>query len=97
LLGVLATGIVILLWRRPASASVLGHAMFVTAMVFVAYVTISDTKPAGSHTGELLKEDIQRLLAFSSQRNILIVLMDQFQGRYIRRVVRGGQGAFSGL
>jgi hypothetical protein len=34
LLGVLATGIVILLWRRPASASVLGHAMFVTAMVF---------------------------------------------------------------
>ena len=94
LLSVLATGIVILLWRRPASASVLGHALFVTAMVFVAYVTVSDTKPAGSHTGELLKEDIQRLLTFSSQRNILIVLMDQFQGDIFAELLEEDRALF---
>lgn len=97
LLGVLATGVIILLLRRPASARVLGHAMFVTAMVFVAYVAISDTKPAGSHTGELLKEDIQRLLTFSSQRNILIVLMDQFQGDVFAELLEEDRALFQGF
>lgn len=80
LLGGLALSIVVVLLRRPEWARGLAQGLFVTTLAFVAYVAVSDTKPAGSHTDAALTKDIGRLLTFSGRGDILVVLMDQFQG-----------------
>lgn len=80
LLGGLALSTVVVLSRRPDWARGLAQGLFVTALAFVAYVAVSDTKPAGSHTSTGLTKDTGRLLTFSGRGDILVVLMDQFQG-----------------
>ncbi|MGH8472346.1 MAG: hypothetical protein ACREVJ_07835, partial [Gammaproteobacteria bacterium] len=80
LLGGLALSTVVLLLRWPDWARGLAQGLFVTALAFVAYVAVSDAKPPGSHTSAALTKDIGRLLSFSGRRDILVVLMDAFQG-----------------
>ena len=77
-LGTLAVAIIIALSRWPDQTKTLSHAMFVAAVAFVAYTVISDSKDPD--TGDPVKQDIERLVTYSSQRNTLIVLMDTFQG-----------------
>ena len=79
-LGMLAMGIVIALWRWPDRARVLSQAIFVTALAFVGYAVIADPKDEERQIRARTEQDIERLLTFSSRRNTLIVLMDSFQG-----------------
>ncbi|MGH8587658.1 MAG: sulfatase-like hydrolase/transferase, partial [Gammaproteobacteria bacterium] len=79
-LGMLAVGIVIALWRWPDGAGVLSQAIFVTALGFVGYALIADPKHEEHQIRARTEQDIERLLTFSSRRNTLIVLMDSFQG-----------------
>ncbi|MGH8569191.1 MAG: hypothetical protein ACREXU_14570, partial [Gammaproteobacteria bacterium] len=94
LLGGLALSTLVLLLRRPDWARGLAQGLFVTALCFVAYVAVSDTKPAGSHTGAALTKDIGRLLTFSGRGDILVVLMDQFQGDVFAELLDEDSGLF---
>lgn len=79
-LGILAVAIIIALARWPDQTKILSHAMFAAAIVFVAYTVILDSKQEHPDASDLVKQDIERLVTYSSQRNTLIVLMDTFQG-----------------
>ena len=94
LLGGLAVSNVVVLLRRPDWARGLAQGLFVTALAFVAYVAVSDTKPAGSHTSAALTKDIGRLLTFSGRGDILVVLMDQFQGDVFAELLDEDSGLF---
>jgi hypothetical protein len=94
LLGGLALSTVVVLLRRPEWARSVAQGLFVTALAFVAYVAVSDTKRAGSHTSAALKKDIGRLLTFSGRGDILVVLMDQFQGDVFAELLDEDSGLF---
>ncbi|MGH8563173.1 MAG: hypothetical protein ACREXW_03470 [Gammaproteobacteria bacterium] len=94
LLGGLALSTVVVLLRRPDWARGLAQGLLVTALCFVAYVAVSDAKPAGSHTGAALTKDIGRLLSFSGRGDILVVLMDQFQGDVFAELLDEDSGLF---
>jgi hypothetical protein len=64
-LGILAVAIITALSRWPDQTKTLSHAMFAAAIAFVAYTVIPGSKQEDPDAGDLVKQDIERLVTYS--------------------------------
>lgn len=76
----LAIAAVVVIRKRRTLAAAIGQAMALVAVGFVVYAIFSDKPRIDQAAAEVPGDETGRVFAYSTQQNVVIVLMDEFQG-----------------